>query len=460
MKKNKVQETKSLSINNSHSIEPKVGTSNLRFALTEITKEDWKSPENYSYFLCVLRVLCAFVRWIFSYLLYLRTSYKRIFYHRVSLRMALLATILLAGFFVGCNRNNTSERSTAALSGAKPGLGIKYARNFSINYLGNGVKLVTDSDRNKLLLVPKGVTAPSGYNDVVLIETPIERALFTSTTYVGFLGALETDSVYNSVAAVCTPEEEWPTPQILARFRNGTTRYINHGLAAVGDIEEIIKTGAGFAFTAGNDDSDMRLRNLLDEVNIKYATLLEWMEDGNLAYLEWIKFFAAFFNLDEEADRIFEGKLARLDELYEKASLVSNIPTVAYGVIWSGMVFTQGGDSTLALQIEKAGGYYALKGLEGSGNVTITMEEFMKQCKDSDIIIYGSSPQYCPDKAFLLETEPLMAEFRAFKNDNIYVYDLGYYMNSAKVVEKFEDMVSIFHPELFPGRELVMYKKL
>ena len=372
----------------------------------------------------------------------------------------LPVAILVALVFLTCTKKNTTQRSPAVPTGAKPGLGIKYAQNFNIDYLGNGVKIVTDSDRNKLLLVPKGVTAPSGYNDAVLIETPITRALYTSTTYIGFLGALETDSVYDSVAAVCTPEEEWTTPQILARFRNGTTRYINHGLTAVGDIEEIIKTGAGFAFTTGNDDSDMRLRNLLDEVNIKHATMLEWMEDGNPAYLEWIKFFAAFFNLDEEADRIFEGKLARLNELYERAANVSNKPTVAYGVIWSGSVFTQAGDSALALQIERAGGIYALKSLEGSGNVTITMEEFIKKCRDSDIIIYGSSPQYCPDKAFLLETEPLMAEFRAFKNDNIYVYDLGYYMNNAKVVEKFEDMVSIFHPELFPGRELVMYKKL
>jgi len=372
----------------------------------------------------------------------------------------LPVAIMLVLVFSGCTKNNTPQRSTAVLQGVKSGLGIKYAQNFNIDYLGNGVKIVTDSDRNKLLLVPKGVTAPSGYNDAVLIETPITRALYTSTTYIGFLGALETDSVYDSVAAVCTPEEEWTTPQILARFRNGTTRYINHGLTAVGDIEEIIKTGAGFAFTTGNDDSDMRLRNLLDEVNIKHATMLEWMEDGNPAYLEWIKFFAAFFNLDEEADRIFEGKLARLNELYERAANVSNKPTVAYGVIWSGSVFTQAGDSTLALQIERAGGAYALKGLEGSGSITITMEEFLKQCRESDIIIYGSSPQYCPDKAFLLETEPLMAEFRAFKNNNIYIYDLGYYMNSAKVVEKFEDMVSIFHPELFPGRELVMYMKL
>ena len=450
--KEKVQETKNLSLNNSHR-----GTK-----LTEITKEDWKSPEliNYSSSLCVLRVLCAFVRWIYSFLVYLGTSSKRIFYHGVSLRMALLAAVLLSGFFMGCTRNNTSEKSPAVSSGTKPDLGIKYAKYFNIDYLGNGVKVVTDSDRNKLLLVPKGVTAPSGYNDAVLIQTPITSALYTSTTYIGFLDALETDSLFNSVAAVCTPEEEWTTPQIIARFRNGATRYINHGLTAVGDIEEIIKTGSGFAFTTGNDDSDTRLRNLLDEVNIKHATLLEWMEDGNPAYLEWIKFFAAFFNLDEEADRIFESKLARLDELYEKASLTSNRPTVAYGVIWSGSVYTQAGDSTLALQIERAGGAYALKSLEGSGSITITMEEFMKQCRDSDIIIYGSSPQYCPDKAFLLETEPLMAEFRAFKNNNIYIYDLGYYMNSAKVVEKFEDMVSIFHPELFPGRELVMYNKL
>ena len=372
----------------------------------------------------------------------------------------LPVTILLGVLFFGCTRNKTPESSQGVSPGAATGLSIKYAKNFNIDYLGNGVKLVIDSDRNKLLLVPKGVNAPAAYNDAVLVETPITRALYTSTTYVGFLGALELDSLYDSVIAVCTQEEYWTTPQILARFKNGTTHYINHSQTAVGDIEEIIKTKPDFVFSGGNDDSDTRLRTLLDEVNIKHATLLEWTEEGNAANLEWIKFFAAFFNLDEDADRIFEAKLARLNELYEKAANASNRPTVAYGMIWSGTVYTQSGSSTLARQIEKAGGIYALKGLEGSGSITITMEEFLNQCRDSDIIIYGSLPQYCPDKAFLLETEPLMAEFRAFKNNSIYILDQGYYMNSAKVVEKFEDMVSIFHPELFPGRELVMYNKL
>ena len=66
---------KNLTPNNSHG-----GTK-----LTEVTKEDWKSPEllNSSSSLCVRepnvrRVLCAFVRWILSYLLYLGTSFKTI----------------------------------------------------------------------------------------------------------------------------------------------------------------------------------------------------------------------------------------------------------------------------------------------------------------------------------------------------------------------------------------------
>jgi iron complex transport system substrate-binding protein len=374
--------------------------------------------------------------------------------------LALLMMILLAGIFSGCARGNAPARLPAALSEANADLGIRYARNFNIDYLGNGVKLLTDSGRNRILLVPKGVNIPSGYNDAVLIETPITSALYTSTTYVGFLGALEVDSLYDSVAAVCTPEEDWTSPEILRRFRNGTTHYVNHSQMAVGGIEEIIKIKPDFVFTGGNDNSDMQLRYLLDAVNIKHATLLDWMEEGNAANLEWIKFFATFFNLDEKADYIFRAKLAQLDELYEKTARVSDRPTVVYGTIWNGVVHTQAGNSALVRQFERAGGAYALKELESPGSVMLTMEEFLARCRDTDIVIYGSLPQYCPDKTFLLETEPLMAEFRAFNNGNIYIFQRDYYMNNAKVVEKFEDIACILHPDLFPGHELLFYQKL
>ena len=369
----------------------------------------------------------------------------------------LFAALLL--IVTGCGKRSQvgSVSSPGGLPNAE--FGIKYAGvNFNINYLENGVKLVTDSEGNKLLLVPKGVTVPQGYDSAVLVETPIGRAMYTVTTFVGFLGALEDDALYDSVAVVCTPEEDWTTPQVLARFRSCITRYVEHGYTTVGNIEDIVGTRPEFVFTGG-DDSDMRLRSMLDEFGVKHATL-QGREEGDAANLEWIKFFAAFFNLDEEAHRIFEAKHAYLNELYQRTANIRDKPAVAYGLIWNGVVYTQSGTSTLARQIENAGGVYTLKELGGSGSVLLTIEEFFNRCRNADIVLYGSSPRYCPDKAYLLETEPLMAEFNAFKNDRIYIFDKGYYMNSARVVEKFEDMVFMLHPELLPGHELTMYQKL
>jgi len=380
---------------------------------------------------------------------------------KVKILSALSAAILLAVIFAGCGGNNAPASSQGVSREAGTRLGIKYARNFSIEYLDGGVKLVTDSGGNKLLLVPKGTSAPPGYGDAVLVETPITKAMYTTTTHVSYLGELGNDALYDSVAAVCTQEDYWTTPQVIERFKSGVTRYVQCSMTSVGNIEEVVKINPDFVFTGDNANiSDVQLRNLLDELNIKHATLVEWEELEDVAELEWIKFFAAFFNLDEEADRIFETKLARLNELYEKAANVSSRPTVAYGLISRGTVNTLSKNSILARQIEKAGGIYLLKELEGSGSVRITKEEFLNKCRNADILIYRSLPQYTPDKAFLLETEPLIAEFKAFNNGEIYILDQGYYMNNAKVVERFVDMMSIFHPELFPGHKLSLYRKL
>ena len=390
---------------------------------------------------------------------------------KINVYKLLLIALLMHFLIVGCTRNDSlagtqSTHISSAINEAAQakltfkGLGIRYAQNFKIDYLNDSVKLIADSDGNKLLLVPKGIMIPPGYDDAVLVETPIANVMYNSTTYVGLLGALENDSLFESVAIVTTAENEWTIPQILNGFRNGTTHFIQHGMTGIGNIEEIIKMKPTFVFTGGMDAIEMQLRNLLDEIGIKHATILEYTEEGDSAYLEWIKFFAAFYNLDEEADRIFEEKMSHLNEFYAKTAQVANRPTVAYGQISNGMIYTQSGTSTLSKQIEKAGGIYALNGLEGNGTVIISMEEFFNKCRNADIIIYGSTPKYCPDKAFLLETDPLIGEFAAFKNDAIYIFDQGYYMNSGKVVEKFEDLVSIIQPDLLPGHSLIMYQKL
>lgn len=378
----------------------------------------------------------------------------------------VLCVIMAVSIFSGCGgqkdpETQTPENQENGQSGEST-LSIKNAQNFNIEYMADGVKLVTDSDGRELLLVPEGVEAPSGYESAVQIATPIKSAMYTSTTHVGYIGALEEASLYDSIAAVCTPESDWTLPEVLERFKSGQITYIAQDHWTAGDIEEVVSVNPQIVFSGGGDESGVALRALLDEVGIDYAVVTEWTESSNAATLEWIKFFAAFFNLDKEADAIYEEKLARMEELYAMTSGIAEAdrPTVAYGLVYDGIVYTQAGNSTLAQEIEKAGGVYALKDLEGDGSVQLGMEEFLDKCKDADILLYGSLPQYMPDADFLLETEPLFSEFKAFQNNQVYIFDQGYYMNSAKVVEKFEDLVAICQPDLIANHSFSMYQLL
>lgn len=227
-------------------------------------------------------------------------------------------------------------------------------------------------------------------------------------------------------------------------------------------MEEITTLQPDVVLISGGDESAVQLAAQLDEVEIPYVVITEWMEPTSEGKLEWMKLIGALYNLDEEADAIYDAKLETVAELKEAAAAVpeEERPVVAVGMIYDGVVYTQGKDSSTAKEIESAGGVYALNDLEGEGSVQIGMEEFVDKAKDADVLIYSSQITYTPSKEYLAELEPLLTEFKAYQNDTVYVYAKDYYMASAAVDEKFEDLVAIVHPELMEGYELIHSLKL
>lgn len=370
----------------------------------------------------------------------------------------MMASVLTAGM-MSTQSVVFAEETTEEASETE--LGIKYAELINIEYLENDVKLVTDGDGNQILLVPEEAEVPEGY-DAMVVTTPVKHAIFTSTTQVGLLGALNEESLYDTIAAVTTDKDSWTTPQIIERMESGAIAYVAQDHWTAGNIEEIVEIEPDVVFVSGGDEAAVQLCAQLKEVGIPYIVISEWMESSGEGQLEWLKLFGACYNLDEETDAIFEGKLERMAELKELTAEIAeeDRPVVALGMVYDGIVYTQGADSTTAKNIEAAGGVYALSDLEGEGSVQIGMEEFVEQAKDADILIYSSLITYSPDKAYLEGMEPLLAEFHAFQDDTIYVYGQGYYMNSAAVDEKFEDLVAIIHPELMEDYELLHYVKL
>jgi iron complex transport system substrate-binding protein len=367
----------------------------------------------------------------------------------------------LAGLlvFAGCAKEKAPVAAEGG--GAPDGTEIRYAKHFSMERLEGGAKLITDFDGRRCLLVPDGTETPKVAADL-MVRTPVKRAFFMSVTQAGLLDALGDESLFDSVAAVTVPADDWVIRPVAAGLRSGRIRYIAQNSAGTLDIETVagLKPDIIFAgvMTPGGGDIFAQF----DEAALPYAVVGEWLEDTNIAAFEWIKFIAAFYGREDEADAVFGRRLGRLEELAERAADIpaEGRPVVASGMVYSGVTYTQGGDSVMAGEWRKAGGRYFLPEGSGGGQLRLTMEEFFDKARSADILMYNSMIQYTPDKRALLEESPLFAEFKAFQNDRVYVLSAGYYMNVARIDDKFEEIASIFQPGLFSARGGLFYEKL
>ena len=60
-----------------------------------------------------------------------------------------------------------------------------------------------------MLLLQKGQEAPEEYKDLPAITIPIDDAIYTSTTQVGFLRAFDDETLFDSIVGVRMKAEDW-----------------------------------------------------------------------------------------------------------------------------------------------------------------------------------------------------------------------------------------------------------
>lgn len=345
------------------------------------------------------------------------------------------------------------------LTSQEPLLSVKAATQFKIQYLSEGAKLVTDSFGNQLLLVPEGVKTPEGFEDAMVIKTPVKRIFMASTPHQSYILNIDKDYV-NAIVGVTTPAEEWGIPEIKSRIETGKIKYVEKPYGAPMNIEEIVALKPDIVLFDGYDrEGEMKIAEQLKEFGIPTAFVCEWTEPNRQAMIEWHKFFGAFFNADKKAEDLYEKIYHDYIETLHAAEDVKpeDRPVIGAANVFFGTVYSNGGQSSMASNIEKLGGTFATKDIEGN-SVEISMEELIKTCKDADIFIYTSLPQYVGGLEGLKAAIPQITEFKAYKNNKIYIFDIAYFQNSALEHEKLLDLLYILHPELVPDHVLKHYK--
>ena len=346
---------------------------------------------------------------------------------------------------------------------------VKYAEHFSIEYKENGVKIVTESRGKRLLLVPRGKHIPAEYrrSNMPVVRTPVKRAMLCSTTYVSFLRFLdEKKSLYSSIAAVTMRREKWTDETIREMMGSGKISYFPYIFGQKLGAEGIIAYRPEIVFTSDKTADVSRIDSQLEAAGIISVCIDNYMEKSDNAYLEWLKFFGAFYNMDEEGDIAFRKNKAEMDRLksriteLEKNKKLSR-PSVAVGSFFKGIYLTKPGNSKYKNITESAGGKFLPDEAVIFGeNGRLTPEKFLESCKNADILIYRSTDERTPSMEALLAQSVVLKGIKAVKENNVYVLDRGYYMNAAEVVEKFKDLVFIFHPGLMPGHKLRHFRKL
>ena len=379
---------------------------------------------------------------------------------------------LAATAFSGCTQNTqnqsnsdtpietettTSEESKSNESSAAFVENL-YDPNFSIELLEDGIKKVIDGEGRELILVPKEMEeVPAEYTDSIVIRTPVENAVFLSSTQVCTFRAVDDSAIIEAIAGVSGGVDEWAgIPAIKEGLENGSI--VDIGGASMGEPDyELIQSlnpDIVFLYTGSNPQTNQIAK--FEELGINYAVDNEYMESNYLARMEWMRFILTFFNADEQVNEVMNNAQKVVDEVKSKIEGLEK-PKVAVFSVYDGAVYGTSDNSWVGTMLSDMGGINAFSGMpEG----TLTMEAAFECIQDADVIIYTSTPAYCNGMEGVMEAFPQLSECKAYENDRVYQYGESFWIGIDQSEIMAADLAAAIYPDTFADRTLTYYVKL
>lgn len=335
-------------------------------------------------------------------------------------------------------------------------LPVHYSGSFRVQYPGQGCKLVTDGENCRLLLTPAGKTAPAGVIADRTISIPPRNVMAGLATVVGVMHRLGT---LDSLSAVTISEKYWYVPGVREALQQGRIKYVGGDNMEDPDYELVKAINPDLAFIC--NDNYGHVMQKFDEMGIRYAVNNEYMESDYLGRMEWIKFIAAFYNKELQAEKIFNDALYNINRVTAKVQGMGR-PKVAWGLSWYGKVYVANADSYIGKWISMCQGDYVFKNIKAGHDTQVSMEDFYALAKDADILIFSSTTNYMNDPSIrgIIRENPLFADIKAVKNGQVWAYAPDWWQTIPDTDIFVEDIAAVFHPEAFKGHQVRKLVKL
>lgn len=384
--------------------------------------------------------------------------------------MLLFSAALALTFFAGCANGDADDEDAtadttssadliAAISDKYPAgstMELSYAKNFSIEYLDDAMKLVTDGQGNQILLLQEGQTAPEEYADLTALTIPLTKVIYTSTTQVGYLRAFDDDSLFDSIVGVRATADNWDFDAMKSRMESGQIVDVgsNTSMSTSYDYEVIQSLLPSVVFTnSGMGTEQTDLMSMLDEAGIPYVFDGSSAETDYRGMMEWVKFFGAFYNRELEAETYFDDAMGRVDDVI---AVTSKIPDdekvkVGWGIVTGGKIYVENAGSSSAQMVRDCGGIYVFDdiGVGVDGVTELTAEEFYDRMSKADIFINRGMPAYGPDIDSIIEQFPVLANLDCMQEGNVLQITDNYWNSYHNIDGKYIEMSEFFYPDKF-----------
>lgn len=314
-----------------------------------------------------------------------------------------------------------------------------YASQFAVDYYQDGSALVTIRDVGRYLVVPEGGQVPRELpEDVTVIRRPLEHIYLAATSAMDLFRSL--DGI-GQITLSGTDASGWYIPEARQAMEAGNMVYA--GKYSAPDYERILAEGCDLAIESTMIFHTPEVKEQLERLGIPVLVERSSYESHPLGRLEWLKLYGLLLGKEDLAEAVLADCLGRLEPVLGQEPAGK---TVAFFYMTSnGAVNVRKSGDYLARLIGLAGGTYIPGDLDETGNaqstMNIQMEAFYQAARDADYLVYSGSIDQAPGnlEEFLAKS-PLLADFKAVKEGNVWCTDKDFFQETMGLGEMLLDL--------------------
>jgi iron complex transport system substrate-binding protein len=313
----------------------------------------------------------------------------------------------------------------------------------------------------RLFISREGERAPEGFEGQV-IEGSAERVVCMSSTYVAMIDAIGCtervvgvsgiDFIYNSRVREAASE--------------GRVHDVGHDSNINFELLLTLRPDVVLIYGVAGENGVANAK--LDELNIPYFYLGDYVEESPLAKAEWTVVVAEILGVRERGEELFAGIENRYLELRKRVEeSATERPTVMFNTPYRDTWYMPSTRSYAVRIVEDAGGQYVYDGNHGTASQPIDLEQAYVLTREADYWI--NVGQYATLEA-LRRDNPRFVGAKSVREGRVYSSDRratakggSDFWESAVVNPDvvLRDLVAILHPELnLVSEELTYYKRI